>query len=72
MYKGRDGRRLHLVGSRAAKKLNHGQRSAPVHTRGKTKQGGMAIGQAALFFCSFSPAEYFVTQSIMIAHRLSF
>ena len=44
-----DGRRLHLVGSRAAKKLNHGQRSAPVHTRGKTKQGGMAIGQAALF-----------------------
>ena len=23
-------------------------------------------------FCSFSPAEYFVTQFIMIAHRLSF
>jgi hypothetical protein len=33
-----------------------------VRTRGKTKQGGMAIGQAALFFCSFSPAERFVTQ----------
>ena len=57
---------------RALQKAKSRQRSAPVHTRGKTKQGGMAIGQAALFFCSFSPAEYFVTQSIMIAHRLSF
>ena len=36
--------------ARCKKMLNHGQRSAPVHTRGKTKQGGMAIGQAALFF----------------------
>jgi len=26
-----------------------------VHTRGKTKQGGMAIGQAALFFAHSHP-----------------
>ena len=44
-----DGRRLHLVGSRAAKKLNHGATQRSGAYPWETKQGGMAIGQAALF-----------------------